>query len=98
MLQSLHDIIKGWIAKVLFTLIAITFAFFGTQSYYRSSGSTESKAEVNGTAITDQQVRDNYRRLAQQVATESGPDYLPTPAMETRLKDESLKQLINQIL
>lgn len=96
MLQSLHDLIKGWVAKILFGLIAITFAFFGTRNYFQESQRTDIKAVVNGEKITERELRDNYRRLAQQIAAESGADSALTPENETRLKEEALKKLITQ--
>lgn len=98
MLSSFHDLIKGWVSKVLFIIIAITFAFIGTHSFYGRRDNGDVKVTIGDTEITAQQIQRTYQRLYQQFLSEAGPDHKFTPNDEKLLKQRAQEQMINRTI
>lgn len=93
MLQNLRDRVHGLIAGVLFTLLAISFAFWGI-SYYLGGGDRAGKviATVGGQNIHQPQLDSIWRRAQQQ-----GQVSLNMPAaMQQQLRQTLLQQLIDR--
>lgn len=62
MLETIRNHAKGWIAKVILALIAVTFALFGVDSYMQGGGGSEQiVASVGKTKIS----RQEYDRVLQ---------------------------------
>ncbi|MFU8797459.1 MAG: SurA N-terminal domain-containing protein, partial [Gammaproteobacteria bacterium] len=85
MLQNIHDITKGWIAWVILSIIALTFALMGIQSYLGNEDGMDTVAVVNGTKITKNQLNTVYERL---FASAKAAD-------AQKLKQQALEQLIS---
>ena len=63
MLQKLNERIQGVVAWVVVSIIALTFALFGVDSYLQAHHTSSVGAEVNGKPISKQALDVRYRRL-----------------------------------
>ncbi len=64
MLQKIRDRIQGWFAIVIIVIIAAAFMLFGVEYYIgRSGNDSKTVATVDGTKITEQQLKETYRGL-----------------------------------
>jgi peptidyl-prolyl cis-trans isomerase D len=100
MLQNIHDRTKGWIAWVILSLVCVTFALWGIQSYLGGSAGMDKLASVNGVKITQNEVNATFERLLLQLQQQQPNSLLSTnPALERQLKQKALQELIySQIL
>lgn len=92
MLQSIRERAHGWFAWVLFSLISLTFIFWGVHNYTDSSVS-DIVATVNGTDIYQSELQAAYERLRSQQQFQLGHDAIPTEA-EKQFKQQALQELI----
>ena len=63
MLQKLNERIQGVVAWVVVSIIAVTFALFGVDSYLQARHTSLVEAEVNGEPISKQALDVRYRRV-----------------------------------
>lgn len=63
MLQKLNERIQGVVAWVVVSVIALTFALFGIDSYIQARHTSLVQAEVNGKTISKQALDVRYRRV-----------------------------------
>lgn len=89
MLQKLNERIQGVVAWVVVSIIALTFALFGIDSYIQARHTSLVEAEVNGKPITKQALDIRYRRLRHEQDM-SGK----TTGTEKQLKQQILKSMI----
>lgn len=61
MLEAIRNHAKGWIAKLILGLIAVTFALFGVDSYMQGGGGDDVVASVGKIKVT----RQEYARVMQ---------------------------------
>ena len=47
MLETIREHAQGWIARIILGLIALTFAFWGVDSYIKGDGKAPPAAKVN---------------------------------------------------
>lgn len=92
MLQSIRERAHGWFAWVLFSLISITFIFWGVQSY-TGGGTSDTAATVNGTDIRQGELQSVYERLRAQQQFQLGTNSIPTD-LEKQLKQQALQDLV----
>src|SRR6056297_1379385 len=91
MLQSIRDRSKSWGAKIIIGAVVVTMALFGVESLVGLLGNNpDTVAEVNGEAITRQQLEMEVQR-----AIRSGQ--VP-PDQERALRAEMLDMLITNRL
>ena len=85
MLQTIRERTQGWIAGVIISIIILTFALWGIHSYFEGGGNDNTIAEVNGIAITKNQLAGSYERLRRQAQAQFGAN--------SAVKDESALKL-----
>ena len=73
MLDSLRRHATGWVAKVLFGILVLSFAVWGIGDIFRVPRGGGTIAEVAGTTVTAQEVRDEFERRLRQMQQEFGP-------------------------
>ncbi|MCU0841259.1 MAG: SurA N-terminal domain-containing protein [Thiobacillaceae bacterium] len=90
MLEAIREHAKGWIAKIILGLIALTFAFWGVDSYLGGSGQAEPAATVNGDEIGQSEYFDavQQQREALQIKNASEAD-------EKALRKQVIDQMVN---
>ena len=83
-------------AQAILGLIAITFAFFGVESYMNNSGSANEVAKVGDTKIDLQQfqqaVREQQERMRDQLGTQFDPKMLDTPEGRKAILDDLINR------
>lgn len=94
MLETIRNHAKGWIAKVILGLIAITFALFGVDSYMQGGGGEEIIASVGDTQISRQEFTRELQNQTDQVREAMGEKY-DRAATET---DEFRKRVLGNLL
>ena len=97
MLQQIHKKVSGWVAKVIFVLVAAAFIFWGLSYYINSgSGAGQKAAKVNGVVITKQEVSQLYSRMSAQYQQMAKQPL--TLAMQKMLRKQALQELIDNTL
>ena len=93
MLQNIREHVQGWFAGVIIALIALSFIFFGIESYLKADNpNLATVAVVNGDKITAQQLQERYRRLLDQIPNANA---LEEKARQ-KIQQEALTQLVNE--
>mgnify|MGYP003467513419 FL=1 len=98
MLQNIRDNSQGWIAKTIIGLMVVLMALFGVDQIFQSVSNSQDAAEVNGEAISLNQLAqaaDMQRRQLQQQLGENFDDSLIDDKL---LREAALKGLIDRQL
>ena len=86
------------IAQVIFVLVALPFAFFGVDYYFRGGGGPQSLATIGGDRITqeeyDRRLREQQDRMREQLGRNYDPSMFDSPEVRYALLD----QLVNERL
>ncbi|HVP87398.1 MAG TPA: SurA N-terminal domain-containing protein [Casimicrobiaceae bacterium] len=86
------------IAQVVFALVALPFAFFGVDYYFRGAGGPQSLATIGGDRITqeeyDRRLREQQDRMREQLGRNYDPSMFDSPEVRYALLD----QLVNERL
>ena len=96
MLQTIRDHLTGWVAWLLFTVIALAFALWGVGNYGFTG--TTAVAQVNGDEIPLEEIRRAYRNQInqyQQIYSELPPELeqqVRTQVLQGMVRDEVLSQ------
>lgn len=97
MLQSIRDKSTGPIAWAIILLISIPFAFWGIESYMRTSGNPV-VAEVGDVEITDAELRRSYDRYYQQLQSLLGDKFDPSLINASQRRREVLENMVQEAL
>tara|TARA_R110002126_G_scaffold239409_1_gene382708 strand:- start:131874 stop:133754 length:1881 start_codon:yes stop_codon:yes gene_type:complete len=89
MLQKLNEKIQGVVAWVVVSVIALTFALFGIDSYIQARHTSSVEAEVNGKPISKQALELRYRRVRHELDMSA-----KTAGTEKQLKEQILDKMI----
>lgn len=89
MLQKLNERIQGVVAWVVVSVIALTFALFGVDSYIQARHTSSVAAEVNGKPISQQALELRYRRVRHEQDMSA-----KTTGTEKQLKSQILDKMI----
>ncbi|MDF1826851.1 MAG: SurA N-terminal domain-containing protein [Legionellaceae bacterium] len=89
MLQKLNERIQGVVAWVVVSVIALTFALFGVDSYLQARHTSSVVAEVNGKPISKQALELRYRRVRHEQDMSAR-----TTGTEKQLKSQLLEKMI----
>ncbi len=95
MLQDIRSNIQGTAAKIIIGLIVISFSIFGIESILLGGGSN-SVAEVNGEAISPQEVQQVVQTRQRQLLQMMGDNIDPSLLDDQRLQAEAIQSLIQQ--
>ncbi len=96
MLQFIRDQATGWIAWVIVILICIPFALWGLNEF-QGGATQQSVANVNGTEIGLYTYQRAFQTQRQQLQRIFGGQ-LPSVYNEERLREDTLKQMVNDEL
>jgi peptidyl-prolyl cis-trans isomerase D len=96
MLQSIREHTQGWIAGIIISIIIVTFALWGIHSYFEGGANNKPIAEVNGVAITKDQLAASFERLRRQAQAQLGGKSGSNAAKDdAALKERALHALID---
>ena len=98
MLQTIRQRFQGWVAGIIVGIIAITFVFWGIQSYLQSRSVHASNIVVDKVDISHHEFERVYRQMLDQHRTEAVDqthDYLLTSQQDAQLKQQAAEFLIN---
>ena len=93
MLEAIRAHSKGWLAKLILTLITIPFALFGIDAYLKDAGAGASVAKVDGATISIQEYRNAMQSLRDRLQKENPKDVGALDSPE--VKQSVLDRLIN---
>lgn len=96
MLDVIREGSKGWLAKVILALIAIPFALFGIDTYFRNAGQQAGIADVDDQVITVQEYSNALQNLNKKLQAEGKAD--PAILENPEVKRSVLDRLINDRL
>lgn len=88
---------KKRVVQIVLSLIIITFAFFGINSYMKSGGS-DAPATVNGEKISQQEFANAMRQQQERVREQAGANFDPALFDKPEIKHMILDSLVNQRL
>ncbi len=93
MLEAIRAHSKGWLAKLILTLITVPFALFGIDAYLKDAGAGASVAKVDGATISVQEYRNAMQSLRDRLQKENPKDIGALDSPE--VKQSVLDRLIN---
>lgn len=96
-IQAFRDNIPKWLTGIILLLIIGPFALWGINSYFSASTDT-SVAKVNGSEISPQDFQRAYQQRYEQMQQLLGAAFKPGMIDEKQLRQEVLRQLINDTL
>ena len=96
-IQAFRDNIPKWLTGIILALIIGPFALWGINSYFSASSDT-SVASVNGSKISPQDFQQAYQNRYEQMQQMFGTSFKPGMIDEKQLRQEVLRQLINDSL
>ena len=97
MLLAIRERIMGVVGWIILSLLVVAFAFFGLNSYLQTDV-VNYAAVVNGEEISVAQQQRAFDALRTRLQEQLGQAYDPALIDENLLKENSLQQLINQML
>lgn len=96
MLEAIRKHAKGWLAKVILGLIAITFSLFGMESYMRSDKSSGLVAEVGDVGISRQELTQEIQTQTDRMRKALGPAFDPAIPESADFRKQVLDSLIER--
>lgn len=100
MLEKLGGGVGGWLWKIIFGLIAISFVLGGVGTYLGSTVNS-SAATVNGEEISQQTFQNAYQQQNSQFSQEMGSQFallMDSPEFATQFRQDVLNGLIDETL
>ena len=98
MLEVIRAHSKGWMAKLILTLITVPFALFGIDAYLKDAGAGASVAKVDGATISVQEYRNAMQSLRDRLQKENPKDVgaLDSPEVKQSVLDRLIStRLLN---
>ncbi len=96
MLEAIRKHAKGWLAKVILGLIAITFALFGVDSYMKGDKSGGMVAEVGDVGISREELTREIQGQSDRMRETLGPAYDPAVIESADFRKQVLDSLIER--
>ena len=96
MLEAIRKHAKGWLAKVILALIAITFALFGVDSYMKGDKSGGMVAEVGKAGISSEELSREIQAQSDRMREALGPAFDPTIVETAEFRKQVLDSLIER--
>ena len=94
MLDSLRKHATGWVAKVLFGILVVSFAIWGIGDIFRAPHGGSTLAEVAGSSITMQEVSKEFDRRLQQMQQQYGNSLDRRAAVSLGLLQQSVDSAV----
>ena len=96
MLEAIRNHAKGWLAKVILALIAITFALFGVDSYMSGDRSGGMVAEVGDVGISREELTREIQGQSDRMRETLGPAFDPAVIESADFRKQVLDSLIER--
>lgn len=96
MLEAIRKHAKGWLAKVILGLIAVTFALFGIDSYMSGDRSGGVVAEVGKVGITREELTREIQAQSDRLRESLGPAFDPSMTETAAFRKQVLDSLIER--
>ena len=96
MLEAIRKHAKGWLAKVILALIAVTFALFGIDSYMSGDRSGGIVAEVGDVGISREELTREIQAQSDRMREALGPAFDPAATETTEFRKQVLDNLIER--
>ncbi|MFO7542596.1 MAG: SurA N-terminal domain-containing protein [Thiobacillus sp.] len=96
MLEAIRMHAKGWIAKVILALVAVTFALFGVDSYMSGDRSGGVVAEVGDVGISREELSREIQAQSDRMREALGPAFDPAVTETMTFRKEVLDSLIER--
>lgn len=96
MLEAIRKHAKGWLAKVILGLIAITFALFGVDSYMSGDRSGGKVAEVGDVAISHEELAREIQAQSDRMREALGPAFDSAVTETADFRKQVLDSLIER--
>ena len=96
MLEAIRKHAKGWLAKVILALIAITFALFGVDSYMKGDQSGGMVAEVGKVKISSEELTREIQSQSDRMREALGPAFDPAVVETADFRKQVLDSLIER--
>jgi peptidyl-prolyl cis-trans isomerase D len=95
-LEAIRKHAKGWLAKVILALIAITFALFGVDSYMKGDKSSGVVAEVGKVRISSDELTREIQTQSDRMREALGPAFDPAVTETADFRKQVLDSLIER--
>jgi peptidyl-prolyl cis-trans isomerase D len=95
-LEAIRKHAKGWLAKVILGLIAVTFALFGVDSYMKGDRSAGVVAEVGDVAISTEELNREIQSQSDRMREAIGPAFDPSITQTAEFRKRVLESLIER--
>ncbi|HWR77400.1 MAG TPA: SurA N-terminal domain-containing protein [Thiobacillus sp.] len=96
MLEAIRKHAKGWLAKVILALIAITFALFGVDSYISGDKSGGMVAEVGDVGVSREELTREIQAQSDRMRETLGPAFDPAVTETANFRKQVLDSLIER--
>ena len=96
MLEAIRKHAKGWLAKVILALIAITFALFGVDSYMKGDKSGGMVAEVGDVGISREELTREIQAQSDRMREAMGPAFDSAVTETADFRKQVLDSLIER--
>ena len=96
MLEAIRKHAKGWLAKVILALIAVTFALFGIDSYMSGDRSGGIVAEVGDVGISREELTREIQAQSDRMREALGPAFDPAATETADFRKQVLDNLIER--
>ena len=96
MLEAIRKHAKGWLAKVILALIAITFALFGVDSYMSGDKSGGVVAEVGDVGISREELAREIQTQSDRMREALGPAFDPAVIERADFRKQVLDSLVER--
>ncbi len=96
MLEAIRKHAKGWLAKVILALIAVTFALFGVDSYMKDDRSGGVIAEVGAWGISREELSREIQVQRDRMREALGPAFDPAVSETADFRKQVLDSLIER--
>jgi peptidyl-prolyl cis-trans isomerase D len=87
---------QGWLAKILMTLLGLSFMVWGIADVFRNIGSSNAAAEIGSVKFSHEDFRRAYSERMQQLSRQLGRGFTPEQARALGLDRQVLSELLSQ--
>lgn len=96
MLEAIRNHAKGWLAKVILGVIALSFALFGVDSYMSGGTNGGMIAEVGGVDISREELAREIQAQTDRMRESLGPTFDPAVTETAEFRQRVLDSLIDR--